>query len=113
MKKVITLETLSDQITTLSGDLNLLVKATYKGFQGVDRRLDGVDKRLDKIDERLDGIDDRLDTLEERTHGTELGINRIEMLHFKKIEHFENDMLKFRTELAKANIIKPNAPMHP
>jgi hypothetical protein len=52
-------------------------------------------------------MENRLDSLEKRVHGTELGINRIENRHGKKIKALEEDILSFRTSLAKANIIKP------
>ncbi len=124
MKKVTTLETILKAMESM--ELRI-TKSVNKGFQAVENRFDKIDKRFERIEgkvasiekqigsieEQIDSIDTRIDNVEKRVHGTELGINRIEMLHFKKIEHFENDMLKFRTELAKANIIKSNAPMHP
>ena len=69
--------------------LHDISKQMDERFDRVDEQFTRVDERFTRIDERFIRIDERFDLLETRIHGTELGISRIEKLHFKKLESIE------------------------
>ena len=101
MKEAATLELiyshliqLGKTVAGLARDFENFTIITARNFTRLENRIDGLEEGVDNLAGGVDG-------LERRVHGTELGINRIERLHFKKLEGLEHDILDTRTKITR------------